>query len=191
MTLKSITIGNFKNIAETTIELDKIIGIVSTNNYGKSNLLEAIRFAFDFIGASPKQRVNMMRWTRGIPLSPQLAGNEFVFSIEFEDPTLKEYRFVRQSVKFSWINATNTGSVITDENIEMRETESVRYTSFLKREKGQYRAGKSKTGFRKITLANDILAIDVLSALDDIEISDVVTTSILRTFSACTSSFVT
>ncbi|MCQ4023309.1 MULTISPECIES: AAA family ATPase [unclassified Ruminococcus] len=175
MTLKSITIGNFKNIAKTTIELDKIIAIVSTNNYGKSNLLEAIRFAFDFIGASPKQRANMMRWTRGIPLSPLLAGNDFIFSIEFDDPTLKEYRFVRYSFKFSWINDTDTGAIITDENIEMRETESVRFTSFLKRDKGQYRAGKSKTGFRKITLAKDILAIDILSALDDIEISDVVT----------------
>lgn len=176
MILKSITIGNFKNIAETTIELDKIIAIVSTNNYGKSNLLEAIRFGFDFIGASPRQRANMMRWSRGIPLSPQLAGRNFVFSIEFEDSKLKEYRYVRYSFQFAWVNDIDTGAIIADENIEMRETESVRYTSFLKRKKGQYRAGKSKTGFRKITLAKDTLAIDVLSAIDDIEISDVIAT---------------
>lgn len=174
MILKSITIGNFKNLAKTTIELDKIVAIVSANNYGKSNLLEAIRFGFDFIGASPRQRANMMRWSRGIPLSPQLAGKDFVFSIEFDDPTLNEYRYVRYSFKFAWVNDIDTGAVITDENIEMRETESVRYTSFLKRDKGQYRAGKSKTGFRKITLAKDLLAIDVLSALDDIDISNVV-----------------
>lgn len=175
MILKSITIGNFKNIAETTIELDKIIAIVSTNNYGKSNLLEAIRFGFDFIGASPRQRANMMRWSRGIPLSPQLAGKNFIFAIEFDDPRLKEYRHVRYSFQFAWVNDIADGAIV-DENIEMRETESVRYTSFLKRNKGQYRAGKSKTGFRKVTLVQDTLAIDVLSAINDIEISDVITT---------------
>lgn len=175
MILKSITIGNFKNVAETTIELDKIIAIVSTNNYGKSNLLEAIRFGFDFISASPRQRANMMRWSRGIPLSPQLAGKNFIFSIEFDDPRLKEYRYARYSFQFSWVNDVDTGAIIADENIEMRDTESVRYTSFLKRNKGLYRAGKSKAGFRKIMLAKDTLAIDILSAIDDIEISDVIT----------------
>lgn len=175
MKLKSITVGNFKNIAVTTIELSKIIAVVSVNNYGKSNLLEAIRFALDFMAASPKGRSRMMRWVRGIPLSPKLAGNDFVFSVEFDDPDLLEYRFVRYSFRFSWMNDVDTGAVITDETIEIRETESIRYTSYLKRNKGQYRAGKTKTGFRNITLAKDILAIDVLSAIDDIEIANVIT----------------
>lgn len=185
MILKSITIGNFKNLAETTIELDKIIAIVSTNNYGKSNLLEGIRFGFDFICASQKQRLNMMRWTRGIPLNPQLAGKDFLFAAEFDDPELGEYRYVRYSFKFAWVNDSDTGAIITDENIEMRNTESVRYTAFLKRDKGQYRASKSKSGFRKITLANDVLAIDVLSAIDSIDISKVVATIKTLSYRMC------
>lgn len=76
MRIKRITIGNFKNLAETTLDLTRMIALVSTNNYGKSNLLEAIRFGFDFISASPKERNTMMRWRRGIPLSPELAGKE-------------------------------------------------------------------------------------------------------------------
>ena len=49
MILKNITVGNFKNIAVTTLDLSKITALVSVNNYGKSNLLEAIRFGFDFL----------------------------------------------------------------------------------------------------------------------------------------------
>lgn len=174
MNLKSITVGNFKNISETTLDLTKMIAVVSTNNYGKSNLLEAIRFGFDFIDASSKSRVNMMHWLRGIPLAPSLAGKDYVFAVEIDAPELGDYRFIRYSFSFSWYNDHSTGAVISDENIEMRANESVRYTSYLKRDKGLYRSGKSKTGFRKISLAKDVLAIDILSAIDDIEICDVI-----------------
>lgn len=49
MKLKSITVGGFKNIARTKLLLDRVIAVVSPNNYGKSNLLEAIDFGTDFI----------------------------------------------------------------------------------------------------------------------------------------------
>ncbi|MCD7736696.1 MAG: AAA family ATPase [Lachnospiraceae bacterium] len=175
MRLTGITVGNFKNIAETKLNLGTIIAVVSTNNYGKSNLLEAIQFGFDFIESSSKVRSNMMHWTRGIPLSPLLAGKEYIFSVEFDAPELGEYRFVRYSFRFSWFNDRSEGAEITDETIEIRENEHVRYTSYLKRNKGQYRAGKSKTGFRKISLSKDVLAIDILSSLDDIGIADAIT----------------
>ena len=51
MKIKSITVGNFKNIAETKLDLNQMVAIVSTNNYGKSNLLESINFGFDYIVA--------------------------------------------------------------------------------------------------------------------------------------------
>lgn len=174
MKIKSITVGNFKNIAETKLDLNQMVAIVSTNNYGKSNLLESINFGFDYIAASAKGRSNMMRWTRGIPLSPQLANKDYVFCVEFEDPTLGEYQFVRYSFSFKWYNDQGTGAFISDENIEMRSNESVRYTAYLKRTEGRYRASKSKSGFRKISLAKDVLAIDVLSAMEDIDIANVI-----------------
>lgn len=186
MQLKRVSVGNYKNIADTTLDLNKLVAIVSVNNYGKSNLLEAIRFGFEFISASAKVRSGMMRWERGVPLSTALAGKDYNFSIEFDNPELGEYRFVRYSFSFSWINDQNTGAVITDEMIEMRKTESVQYTSYLKRDKGQYKAAKSKTGFRKISLAKDILAIDILSALDDIGIADVISCIKQLSYRMCT-----
>lgn len=185
MKIKRLTIGNFKNLAETTLELSHIVSLVSTNNYGKSNLLEAIRFGFDFISASPKGRQNMMHWTKGIPLTPTLAGNDYLFSVEFDDPSLGEYRFVRYGFRFSWYNDFGTGASITDEILEMRPNESVRYTSYLKRDKSQYRASKTKTGFRKLALSKDTLAIDAISIVDNVEISDVINKIKLLSYRMC------
>lgn len=175
MKLNNITVGNFKNIAETTINVDGITAIVATNNYGKSNVLEAINFGFEFISASPKQRRNMMSWKQGIPLSNSLAGKDFVFGIEFEsDSDIEEYRFVKYSFSFSWINDQKTGLKITDESLECRPDTSVRYTSYIKRKENLFRPSKKQTNWRKILFGDDVLSLDVIPLLEDIEITSVV-----------------
>ena len=54
MRIISITVAGFKNIKRTKLELGNICAIISPNNYGKSNLIEAISFGFDFIHESRK-----------------------------------------------------------------------------------------------------------------------------------------
>ena len=57
MILKSLMVGGFKNVKSTKLNFtSKTLAIVSPNNYGKSNLLEALDFATDFISAGAKQR---------------------------------------------------------------------------------------------------------------------------------------
>lgn len=181
MILKSLMVGGFKNLSSTKISFDhNTVAVISPNNYGKSNLLEALDFATDFIGASPKQRNNMMAWTNGIPLTPLLANTPFQFQMEFEDSSLGEYRFVRYGFSFSWYRDDKTGQRILDETLEMRPHESVRYSSYLKRTTGQYRKGKTTNSFRNISLENTILAIDVLPSVEDLEYKDVVQT--IRSF---------
>ena len=79
MELLSVSVGGFRNLAYTTIELGGITALVSPNNYGKSNLLDAIRFAFQFIESGNKRRNNLMRSTNCIPLSPSLSNDDFRF----------------------------------------------------------------------------------------------------------------
>lgn len=174
MKIKSITVGGFKNLKKTRVSLDGITAIISINNYGKSNLLEAIDFGCDFIFQNPRERKTMMRWSRAIPINKKLADNQFFFEIEFENEEDLEYRFVRYGYSFEWFRDDRTGQRITDEWIDARPNESVRYTSFLKRDKGQYRRGKDTQAFRKINLTTEQLSIDVLSALEDIEISNII-----------------
>ena len=174
MNIKSITIGGFKNIASTKIALDKIVVLVSPNNYGKSNLIEAINFGVDFLTAGKKNRKAMMKWLKGIPLVSSLAQEDFRFELEFDDPELGEYRHVKYGFSFSWFRDDGTGQRITDEWLEARKTESIRYSSFIRRNDSKYRKSYSTTAYRNVLLDESQLAIDVISSIENIDIADVV-----------------
>ena len=100
MRILTITVAGFKNIKKTKIEPDNICAVISPNNYGKSNLIEAIDFGFDFIHQSRKVRKNMMSWVKGIPLCSAMENDEYFFEIEFEDDKLEDYRFVKYGFTF-------------------------------------------------------------------------------------------
>ena len=122
MELLSVSVGGFRNLANTTIELGGITALVSPNNYGKSNFLDAIQFAFQFIESGTKRRNSLMRSTNCIPLSPSLSNDDFHFSIEFDNPSLDEYRFVRYGFSFSWPKDDGSGCKITDETLEINSS---------------------------------------------------------------------
>lgn len=187
MKMKSITVGGYKNLSKTRIVLDGIAAIISPNNYGKSNLLEAIDFGTDFLGSNPKERKQMMKWVRGIPINPKSARDEFFFEIEFEDDSLGEYRFVKYGYSFSWYRDDGSGQRITNEWLEMRPTESVRFSSYLKRSEGKYRKSKDTVSFRKIALEDGQLSIDVLSSVDDLEIVTVIRSILKFDYRVCSS----
>lgn len=174
MKIKSLSVGGFKNLDYTQLSLENIVAIVSPNNYGKSNLLEALSFATDFITASTKTRKNMMKWPKGIPLTKALEDKEFVFEIEFYEPSLGEYAYVRYGYSFVWYKDDNTGARITNEWIDLHSEETKRYSSYLKREEGKYRKGNSTTALRKITFDDAQLAIDVLSSVPDLEYANAI-----------------
>ncbi len=187
MKINQITVSGFKNVRKTKLEMDSICAIVSPNNYGKSNLIEAIDFGFDFIHESRKGRRAMMSWIKGIPLCTIMENDEYFFEIEFEDELLGQYQYVRYGFSFKWHRDDETGDVITNEWIEARENTSVRYTAFLKRGEGKYRKGKSTSAFRKIELDKLQLAIDVLGLIEDIEINGVIKDIQDITFRVCSS----
>ena len=142
MKIKSISVGGFKNLKRSTMHLENITAVISPNNYGKSNLLEAIDFGVDFLSSNSKDRKTMMKWIRGIPINKTIENDEFFFEVELEDKSLGDYRFIRYGYKFRWFRDDGSGQRITDEWIEIRPNESVRYTAFLKRAEGKYRKEK-------------------------------------------------
>lgn len=174
MKITSITVGGFRNVEKTTLVLGGIVGIVSVNNFGKSNLLSAIDFAFDYISASPKIRRQMMESTRCIPLVPTLQNEPFYFEIAFDDPSLHGYEHVRYSFSFDWYKDDGNGSVIIDERISCKSKDSRTYANYLKRKSGKYRTSHETRSFRQLFLDKDQLAIDVLTAVEDTDIQLVV-----------------
>lgn len=102
---------------------------------------------------------------------PELAKEDFRFQVEFEDPDLGEYRFVRYGFSFSWRRDDGTGQVITDETIEINPQRGGRWTNYLRRDKGKYKKSHDTRSFRTIQLDGNQLAIDVLTAIEDIDIN--------------------
>lgn len=174
MTISRLSVGGFKNLKRTDLQLDKIVAVVSTNNYGKSNLLEALLFANDFITASSKNRKAMMGWAKGIPLTKATESNEFFFEMEFYDPSLGDYSHVKYGFTFSWYKDDRTGQRITNEWIDLRSDESKRFASYLKRTEGKYRKGCSTEAWRKLIFDDSQLAIDVLASVGDLEYAPVI-----------------
>ena len=187
MKITSVTVSGFKNVKKTKLELDSICALISANNYGKSNLIEAIAFGFDFIHESRKGRKNMMSWVKGVPLCTVMQDEEYLFEVEFCDDALGDYQYVRYGYSFKWHRDDESGEVITNEWIDARENTSVRYNSFLKREEGKYRKSKDTAAFRKIELDAYQLSIDVLTMIEDIDIANVVKDIHDITFRVCSS----
>jgi AAA15 family ATPase/GTPase len=187
MKIKSISIGGFKNLKQTRIEVNRITALVSPNNYGKSNVLQGIDFALSFLSAGEKSRKKMTSWVKGIPLNPYSAADPFLFEIEFHEPSLGEYQYVRYGFSFTWFRDDASGQRIVDEWLEMRENESVKYTNYLKRNEGRYRKAKSTNAFRNIILGPYQLAIDTLSSIDDIAYASALSLIKHLSFTTCSS----
>lgn len=187
MRLLSVTVSGFRNVAQTTIEFGGINAIVSPNNYGKSNLLQAIDFGFDFINSSSRQRESMMRALSCMPLNPKLANDDFRFSVTLDDPTLGEYRFVRYGYSFAWLRDDGTGCRITDETVEISSKERGPWTNYLKRAEGKYKKSHDTRSFRSISLDDTKLAIDVLTAIEDIDINGAIKSILSVSFDICNS----
>lgn len=187
MKLLNLTVGGFKNLSQTTIELGGITAFVSPNNYGKSNLLDAIDFGIDFINESPKGRNSMMGYIPAIPLVPELSSKQYHFEVEFEDEELGEYRFVKYGFSFAWIRDDGAGQTITDETLQISSQNNGRWTNYLKRKEGKYRKGHGTRSFRSISLDGNQLAIDVLTAIENIEINPAIKEIKKLGFSLCTS----
>lgn len=189
MKILSIVVGGFKNLKKTKIDFNDITVLLSPNNYGKSNLMEAIDFGVDFIHESRKNRKTMMNWTKGIPICPELQNEEYFFEIEFEDEELEniEYKYIKYGFSFIWHRDDNTGERITNEWIETRPNTSVRYTAFLRRDENKYRKSKTTSSFRKVELDNLQLAIDAIVLIEDAEISCVCKAINELSFRVCTS----
>ncbi len=169
----SVTVGGFRNLQKTTIRFDEaIVSLVSINNYGKSNLLDAIAFAVRFMNSTPQMRTRMMGDDSCMPLVASLDREDFVFQVELHEPSLGAYQYIRYGFSFSWKRDDNTGERITDERIELNDRKGGLWASYLKREQGLYRPShKVQRCTRKINLEATRLAIDVLTSIDGLEIS--------------------
>lgn len=166
MKLLSVSIEGFRNIKNNSIEFgDGITSLVSTNSYGKSNLMLAINFAIDFIKADSKEKENMMGSVYGIPFNRHVQTQNFVAEFLFFVKT-EEGRFtVDYGFEFEWIK-NEGGKQIIKEWLAVKEDEkSQKFTKLLNRdEKALYKPSATGRCNEVLSVSGSELMINKLNA---------------------------
>src|ERR1700722_15293532 len=103
MQIETIKIDGFANLDSVVLDLGKFNALVALNNFGKSNVIKAITFGFDFIQKSQSTRRNMMAFRPVIPINNILATRPFLFEIEFITKFQREDVYVNYTFSFDWV----------------------------------------------------------------------------------------
>ena len=112
--IKSITIKGFRNILSTTIDLQDITCLLAPNNYGKSNVLDAIRFGHYFMNASADRKIFMMKDITSIPVNKSVAGRPLMFCME---GSIYDNRDFQYGYQFDWFQNNGVDNRIIEGKI--------------------------------------------------------------------------
>ncbi|MDD2496792.1 MAG: ATP-binding protein [Desulfitobacteriaceae bacterium] len=177
MRIQKISVGGFRNIDNTLLEMKNMIALVSLNNYGKSNLLKAIDFGVRFIKNNTEIKSAMMSWPDGIPLTIATASKNYM--IEFEMQTeinTKTYNVV-YGYEFKWIRDDETGARIIGEWLKVKlDEKGQKYNSYINRneENAFYKTSETGRCSNKISAEPNELLINKLKAFDNLYYNSII-----------------
>ena len=168
MELKKVCVDGYRNVTNTVVDLYDITSILSTNNYGKSNLLFSIVFGLSFLQQHPKIKFNMMNDSKCMPILKNSYGHPFSFQIEGVVTHDNRPYFVKYSYKFAWGNpVTKTQGEIFSELLQISENNRD-FTTFIKRSGADcfYKSSPKGRCVTKVEIDGHTLAVNKLSSFD-------------------------
>lgn len=169
--ISRIKINGFKNIKSINISLNKITSLLSINSFGKSNLLSAIDFGFDFISQSEETREDMMRWKKGIPLNKNIESKKYEFEFEFSTTIEEELYEVIYGYAFDWTKKDKSNGKITNEYLNVKKVnETQKFSNYIKRikEEAYYKSSVTGSCDKQIKISDTELIINKLKAYDSL-----------------------
>lgn len=171
MNIKNIKVGGFANLDKFDIPLSKFNALIALNNYGKSNVISAIDFAIDFIGAPTNQKDDMMAFKPFIPLNTHIDKDPFSFEIEFETQVSNSSHLVQYGFSFDWIKDKKAaGKQIRNEYLKIKNALDSKFQLYISRELTEANYLPSTTGRcnKKIKIKTDELVVNKLLNYDDL-----------------------
>lgn len=179
VSIDKIEVGGFRNIHLISLELNKINGLVALNGYGKSNLLDGIDFGFKFMKNSPKERIDMMGWSRGIPLNTDNALDDFSFNVELSVKMKNEETYkVEYGYKFRWAKDDKSGRKIVWEQLRLKDLSKQRpqFQYVIKRKNNEtlYKASSEGRCIKPANPGRSELLINRLALDEEWYLSEVV-----------------
>ena len=176
MNIKRIYIDGFKNLDNVNVSLSKLTSLLSINNFGKSNYLEAVDFAMAFISANSKDKIQMMNIKNLIPILNYNFGENFKFEIEFSSNLNNQLYEVIYGYEFQWGLSKEREAKIVKEYLKIKQNDSQKFSLFVDRENENalYKAFNTGRCDKDILIKDNELLINKLSAYDNLYYIDVV-----------------
>ena len=180
MTIEKIVLSGFRNLGRNEITLHDVTSLVAPNNYGKSNILEAISFGVGFISNSSDKKNSMMRLRDVIPINTQLEGVPFTFELQGSIKDEEKVTNFIYGYSFQWEknNSNEKGAYIFEEHLKLKAGEDLKYKNYILREEKDtsfYLSSPTGRCTKRLPVSGDILAINKLSNFDDLFYLDIVT----------------
>lgn len=177
MNIVSLNFGGFRNISSLQLKFDSMItSFVGLNGYGKSNVMDAIDFGFDFIHLPSQVHASMMAYKGNIPILKTMAAKNYFFEFEVKLVSNKKEYFANYGFEFSW--STNSSPArIVKEFLKIKENQKgQRYRTFLTRNFNEAKYLPSEAGRcdKSIKTDDNSLVLAKLMALDDLYYVDIV-----------------
>ncbi len=176
MKILSIAVSGFRNISKIKLDLDSITALVGLNGYGKSNIIDAIEYGFDFIHSHVKFHQNMMSNKKCIPILKSNAGENYSFEIVLYLSSKGKNYFVNYGFEFAWETESHPAQIINEHlNIKLDE-KGQQYNSFIIRDKllARYRPSTKSRCSKNIKIDSDGLVLSKLLAIDGLYYSEII-----------------
>ena len=176
MEINKIILSGFRNVDRTVLDLKDIIALVSTNNYGKSNVLTGIRLGIDFINFPRVAKEFFMRWPRVIPLNKRLDLENFKFEIETTTEIENTTFIIQYGYEFKWYRNDGTGQKIVGEYLKFKKKEDKKFTLYIDRNEKDAFYKSSDTGrcTTRININKNELIVNKLEAFDNLYYIDII-----------------
>ncbi|MFI3264119.1 MAG: AAA family ATPase [Rikenellaceae bacterium] len=177
MNIKSINIGGIANIDYVELDLSHLNALIAFNNYGKSNIMKAIKYGISFIKATPEQKLRAMGDRKKIPINIATSNKPYSFEI-VGNTRLENEEYVEFTYKytFKWLkNKSDEGRKIESEDLKVKRNNGLKYTSYIKRNnKGNFYMS-SPTGRcdREILIDDNNLILNKIVNFDDLFYIDI------------------
>ena len=175
MEILKIKICGYRNISELLLSFDKITALVGLNGYGKSNVMDAVDFGFDFIHCSNSERSGLMASKQCIPLLKTNAGKDYSFEMELKISSGKQNYFINYGYSFSW-ETNQSPAKITAEFLRIKKDEkNQKYNTFISRNEfeANYKPSETARCNKSIKIEDNGLVANKLLASDDLFYLDI------------------
>jgi len=172
MKFNKVKVGGFANVETFEAELSNFNALIALNNYGKSNVISAIKFAIDFITAPTVQKDRMMAYKPFIPLNIHIDNNPFEFEVELEVFSDDKVHILQYGFSFDWIkDEVADGRQIRSEHLKIKEKKAdSKPLLYINRNSNEASYLPSPTGRcnKAIKIKSDELVVNKLLNYDDL-----------------------